>query len=85
VREAVVFGRESARRNQEIAACVVTATGVTEAELLAHCRRRLSSWQTPRHIFFLAEIPVNARGKISRRELAEEYRASHAETETSKS
>jgi acyl-CoA synthetase (AMP-forming)/AMP-acid ligase II len=74
VREAIVFGRESARRNQEIAACVVTASGVTEAELLAHCRKRLSSWQTPRYIFFIAQIPVNERGKISRRELAERYR-----------
>ncbi len=72
VREAIVFGRESERRNQEVAACVV-AKGVSEAELLAHCRARLSSWQVPRRIFFVETIPVNERGKTSRRELALRY------------
>jgi long-chain acyl-CoA synthetase len=69
VREAIVFGRESERRNQEVAACVV-AKGLTERELLAHCRARLSSWQVPRRIYFVEAIPVNERGKTSRRELA---------------
>jgi len=72
VREAVVFGRESERRNQEVAACVV-AKGLTEEELLAHCRARLSSWQAPRRIYFVEAIPVNERGKTSRRELARRY------------
>jgi long-chain acyl-CoA synthetase len=74
VREAVVFGRESERRNQEVAACVV-AQGLTEGELLAYCRSRLSSWQVPRRIYFLEAIPVNERGKTSRRELALRYPA----------
>jgi long-chain acyl-CoA synthetase len=73
VRDAVVFGRDSARRNQEVAACVV-AHGVSEAQLLAHCRARLSSWQVPRRIFLVDRMPVNERGKISRRELARKYR-----------
>jgi acyl-CoA synthetase (AMP-forming)/AMP-acid ligase II len=72
VREAVVFGRESERRNQEVAACVV-AKGLTEGELLAHCRARLSSWQVPRRIYFVEAIPVNERGKTSRRDLALQY------------
>jgi long-chain acyl-CoA synthetase len=72
VREAIVFGRESERRNQEVAACVV-AEGLTESELLAHCRARLSSWQVPRRIYFVEAIPVNERGKTSRRELALRY------------
>ena len=74
VREAVVFGRQSERRNQEIAACVV-AEGVSERELLSHCRARLSSWQVPRRIYFLGAIPVNERGKTSRRELASRFPA----------
>jgi long-chain acyl-CoA synthetase len=72
VREAIVFGRESERRNQEVAACVV-AKGLSEGELLAHCRARLSSWQVPRRIYFVEAIPVNERGKTSRRELALRY------------
>jgi long-chain acyl-CoA synthetase len=72
VRAAIVFGRESERRNEEIAACVV-AKGLSERELLAHCRARLSSWQVPRRIYFVEAIPVNERGKTSRRELARRY------------
>jgi acyl-coenzyme A synthetase/AMP-(fatty) acid ligase len=72
VREAIVFGRESERRNQEVAACVV-AKGLTEGELLAHCRSRLTSWQVPRRIYFVEAIPVDERGKTSRRELALRY------------
>jgi long-chain acyl-CoA synthetase len=72
VRAAIVFGRESERRNEEIAACVV-AKGLSERELLAHCRARLSSWQVPRRIYFVEAIPVNERGKTSRRELAQRY------------
>ncbi|PYI41718.1 MAG: hypothetical protein DMC57_07560 [Verrucomicrobia bacterium] len=57
-----------------MAACVV-AKGLSESELLAHCRARLSSWQVPRRIYFVEAIPVNERGKTSRRELARRYPA----------
>jgi long-chain acyl-CoA synthetase len=70
VRQAIVFGRKSARRNQEIVACVVASSKVRETELLEFCRKHLSGWQAPKRIFMLNEIPVNERGKISRRELA---------------
>jgi acyl-CoA synthetase (AMP-forming)/AMP-acid ligase II len=73
VRAVIVFGRESERRNEEIAACVV-ANDLSERELLTHCRARLSSWQVPRCIYFVDAIPVNERGKTSRRELARRYR-----------
>ena len=73
VRQAIVFGRRSALRNEEVAACVVTDPQVAEAELLQSCRRRLSGWQVPKRIFFVEEIPVNERGKTSRRELAERF------------
>jgi acyl-CoA synthetase (AMP-forming)/AMP-acid ligase II len=73
VRAAVVFGRESALRNEEVAACVAAGPGVREAKLLDFCRRRLSGWQVPKRIFFVEEIPVNERGKVSRRELAQRF------------
>jgi acyl-CoA synthetase (AMP-forming)/AMP-acid ligase II len=73
VRAAVVFGREAIRRNEEVAACVVADEGVREVELLEFCRGRLSGWQVPKRIFFVKEIPVNERGKVSRRELAERF------------
>jgi long-chain acyl-CoA synthetase len=69
VREAIVFGRKSSLRNQEVAACVVAHSGVSENELLKVCRRRLSGWQTPKRIFIVDQLPVNERGKVSRRDL----------------
>jgi long-chain acyl-CoA synthetase len=74
VRGAVVFGRESVLRNEEVAACVAASAEVREADLLGFCRQRLSGWQVPKRIFFVEEIPVNERGKVSRRELAERFR-----------
>ncbi len=70
VRAAVVFGRESALRNEEVAACVVAGEGLRESDLLEHCRAHLSGWQVPKRIFLVDEIPVNERGKVNRRELA---------------
>lgn len=74
VRAAVVFGRPSALRNEEVAACVVGLHEGREHELLEHCRRHLSGWQVPKRIYFVDEILVNERGKISRRALAERFR-----------
>ena len=73
VREAAVFGLASERRNEEVAACIVANAEVREPELLDYCRRRLSGWQVPKRVFFLLEMPVNERGKISRRALAERF------------
>ncbi len=73
VREAAVFGLTSTLRNEEVAACIVADESVREEDLLEHCRRRLSGWQAPKRIFFLAAMPVNERGKISRRALAERF------------
>jgi acyl-coenzyme A synthetase/AMP-(fatty) acid ligase len=73
VRAAVAFGRESTLRNQEVAACVVAGEGIREVDLLEFCRGRLSGWQVPKQIFFVEEIPVNERGKVSRRDLARQF------------
>ena len=70
VHEAIVFGRTSSLRHQEVAACVVASSDVSENDLLKACRRRLSGWQAPKRIFMLDELPVNERGKVSRRELS---------------
>jgi long-chain acyl-CoA synthetase len=77
VRQAVVFGRQSVLRNEEVAACVVVASPeVSETDLLQFCRAALSSWQVPKRIFIVNAIPVNERGKISRRELSQRFSTS---------
>src|SRR6266705_1658099 len=73
VRQAVVFGRESILRNQDVVACVVAAPQVRESDLLEFCREQLSGWQVPKRIYFVAQIPANERGKINRRELARQF------------
>jgi len=73
VRQAVVFGRASELRNQEVAACVVATEGTNESLLREFCRTRLSGWQVPRRFFFVEALPANERGKISRRELAQHF------------
>jgi acyl-coenzyme A synthetase/AMP-(fatty) acid ligase len=73
VRQAVVFGRESALRNEEVAACVVATPRVNETDLLQFCRGALSSWQVPKRIFVVDAIPANERGKINRRELSRRF------------
>ena len=75
VRAAVVFGRESILRNEEVAACVVAEERVRESDLLEHCRAHLSGWQVPKRIFLVEEIPVNERGKVNRRALASRFRS----------
>jgi long-chain acyl-CoA synthetase len=75
VRQAVAFGRESTLRNEEVVACVVPDVDLCESELLEFCRGGLSGWQVPKRIFIVDSIPANERGKISRRELAKQFRA----------
>jgi len=73
VRQAVVFGRPSPLRHEEVVACVVATEEIQEAQLLQFCRSRLSGWQVPKRIFLIGALPTNERGKISRRELAQLY------------
>ncbi len=75
VRHVVVFGVPSMLRNEEPVACVAVEEGLEEEDLMERCRAVLSPWQIPKDFWLLREIPVNERGKINRRELAEAYLA----------
>ena len=67
VHEAVVLGLPASTRGEEVVACIQGE--VTEAELRRLCAGNLAAWQVPRRWFFFEQIPLNARGKISRAEL----------------
>jgi long-chain acyl-CoA synthetase len=67
VRDVVVLGIPDKAHGEEVAACV--AGDATEDELRKLCFRNLPAWQVPRRWFFCEEIPLNARGKISRADL----------------
>jgi long-chain acyl-CoA synthetase len=83
VRQAVVFGVTSALRGEEAIACIVAdekATNIDAQSVLKFCHTHLSGWQVPKDIWFLESIPVNERGKISRRLLAECYPSRRAKS-----
>ncbi len=73
VREAAVFGIGSDARTESVCACVVIDGDADVTALRVYCAERLAPWQVPRSIFRLEAIPVNARGKVSRVELATRF------------
>lgn len=74
VKQVVVFGVESPLRGEEPVACIA-GHGIARERILRFCQEKLSPWQVPRDIWLVGEIPTNERGKISRRALAQSYRA----------
>ena len=68
VRETVVVGAPDDRWVETVTAFVVAA-GVTEQELIAHCRERLAAYKAPTSVRFVDEIPKSAVGKLLRRAL----------------
>jgi len=71
--EAVVFGVPDPSRGEAVVAWAVAREEISAGDLMRHCATLLAPWQTPREIRLVDALPVNARGKISRREL----RAAH--------
>ena len=72
VQESVVCGGEDAARGEEICALVVSKA-IPELLLRQHCAAGLASWKVPRRFAFVEEMPTNARGKISRRDIAQKF------------
>jgi len=71
VAQAVVVAAPDADGLEKPVAYVVLAAGggVTEAELIEHCRQALPSVKRPRAVVFTDAFPVTATGKIRRVEL----------------
>ncbi|OLT41375.1 fatty acid--CoA ligase [Saccharomonospora sp. CUA-673] len=71
VREVAVVGVADERLG-EVGKAFVVADGVSESDVLEHCRRRLANYKRPRHVEFVAALPRNASGKVLKRLLAKE-------------
>jgi acyl-CoA synthetase (AMP-forming)/AMP-acid ligase II len=75
VAEAVCFGVPHPMWGEEVAAAVQLREPVTEADLLAFCKERLSDFKRPKKIHITDAIPRTATGKIQRRVVAQHYSA----------
>jgi fatty-acyl-CoA synthase len=69
VAEAAVVGLPDDKWIEAITAFVVPRGEVTEAELIAHARERLTPFKAPKRVLFVDSLPRNASGKILKREL----------------
>jgi acyl-CoA synthetase (AMP-forming)/AMP-acid ligase II len=73
VAEAVCFGFPHPTWGEEVAAAVVVREGVSESDLLAHCKERLADYKRPKKIHITDAIPRTATGKIQRRVVAQAF------------
>jgi fatty-acyl-CoA synthase len=73
VAEAAVIGLPDERWIEAVTAVVVPRGEVTEAELIAHAREKLTSFKAPKRVLFVDELPRNASGKILKRELRSRF------------
>jgi len=78
VAEAVCFGVPDAKYGEEIAAAVVLRGQASEADLVAHCRERLTAFKIPKTIYLVTQIPRTVTGKIQRRVVAATFATSAA-------
>jgi acyl-CoA synthetase (AMP-forming)/AMP-acid ligase II len=75
VERAVAFGLPDPKFGQKVFALVVLRKGATRGaqEIRESSALQISGWGLPERFIIVSEIPTNANGKVSRRELALRY------------
>ena len=71
VAECACVGRPDEKTGEAVRLFVAKTPGttLTEADLIAHCRRQLSAYKVPKEIRFLDALPKSNVGKILRKDL----------------
>lgn len=69
VHETAVVGLPDIDLGEKVVAFIVADKGTTEVELQAHCEDFLPSFKRPRAFSFLAALPRNTMGKITKTQL----------------
>ena len=71
VAECACVGTPDEKTGEAVRLFVTRAPGatITEADLIAHCRRQLSAYKVPKEVRFLDALPKSAVGKILRKDL----------------
>ena len=71
VAECACVGRPDERTGEAVRLFVAKASGatLTEADVIAHCRRQLAAYKVPKEVRFLDALPKSNVGKILRKDL----------------
>ena len=71
VAECACVGRADEKTGEAVRLFVTKAPGatLTEADVVAHCRRDLTAYKVPKEVRFLEALPKSNFGKILRRDL----------------
>lgn len=70
VSDVAVAGVADEELGQRVGAAVVACAPVTLEQLRAHCREVIAYFKLPERLAIVDEIPYNATGKVSRRQIA---------------
>jgi acyl-CoA synthetase (AMP-forming)/AMP-acid ligase II len=81
VAQVAVVGVPEGRLGEVGFAWVIPRQGssLTEAELIAWCREKMANFKVPRHVKFVATLPLNSSGKVLKFELRDRARAALAD------
>jgi long-chain acyl-CoA synthetase len=71
IAECACVGRPDEKTGEAVRLFVAKAPGasLTEADVIAHCRRELAAYKVPKEVRFLDALPKSAVGKILRKDL----------------
>jgi long-chain acyl-CoA synthetase len=71
VAECACVGRPDEKTGEAVRLFVAKAPGasLTEADVIAHCRRELTAYKVPKEVLFLEALPKSNVGKILRKDL----------------
>ena len=76
VEEVAVVGLDHPRWVEAVAAVIKLRAGATatEEEIMAHCKKHLSSFKVPKKIIFVEALPKTPTGKILKRQMRESFK-----------
>ena len=74
VLEAAAIAQADERSGEVVALYIVVKPGqqLTEREMIDHCRKSLTGYKVPKHVYFRKELPKTNVGKILRRALRDD-------------